>query len=751
MKQDIIIIRVLQALKFDMKSIFLFYLPVLLAVSLYLYTHIKLLQVFFLILPLIYFILAILKNPYIRLSVTFRSIVGMTIIVMYVVINVLSIYSYNDFGYSELSLVDIFTFNLKILAKSLISCIGYLGIFCLLGEVVLRLTRYKLSDDLKSYYYKLTLGMPAFMVLTFFIGLTGSLNYVFSIVVLTIGAVYFLLYIYIKNLYSKKIVVNNDLLTVVIYLAAYIFLVYLLAFSVRSYTWGSDALRQYFVIAKYINQTGFIPLPRTTNLITFPIELIFSLSYIIGGISSLIFSTYAISLNFVIGFYLFFRDIDLKKSFVIILLPLITFSPFIALYTSEYKVDVFVNFYILAASYFIYEYMQSRDRKLYYLITFIFGFLVILKATSLFFLLPASVLLLWFIIKTQNIHGIKLAKILSLGFISSLITILPWIIFYHIWVFFLGSFGLDLFKPGNLYSNEVNQCLIASRNVETSWQYGELNGAISYLKIIFYYIISGKDMSVLNVYDLGDPGVVPILLLIVLIFAGIFKVKLKYYKPFVIVFLISSIIGFLVAPVELWYWGYSLWLLTFFLLFNFLDNDNVNVFKNLRFLSWLIVLISFATVIHYIFYYSRYFYFAPSLGIDEISTSTRYIQNRPNHYDSFTIANYINSTIDGNEKVLMSSSISFSNIFFHYDRFYDKYLFYDLQKNSRDISTLKNLVTSQNVKYLVFVKASLTNGAKCTKDEQAIFQEFYNKIGTLLISKPNYDLFEVDKIKLNEI
>ena len=426
-------------------------------------------------------------------SISPLSIIIAIAITTIIIANTYAYYFFSmNVKYFPETLSHMLKFNLafaKMSALSILVLLAYIFSSLFIGNFVLKNVK-KHTSKLAFSFLSIAMGLAILGTFFFIFASVGYLN------LSTVGAfalapifinVFKLKKILVKVLTftATKIQIDINIYKILFALISIIYVSTIIATSLRSFIYGPDGLRAYLSLTKYLSQNHSLPYTKYLPNAAFFTEILISPAYMLGEITTSIFTLNFLSLLYIVGFYLIAKDYIKFKSDYIILIPVILFPPFIQILTGEYKVDIFFAFFSSAVFYSFYKYIKSNEIKFAYLSTFFMAIAFLVKMTAVFYILPFGIYLgIKILVSKTKLKEKILQSLVALLLI--VLPILPWVILYKVELRTLGLAGIGLSK----YSKEIpkdkniNPCIAEVYAYEENIYFpGFKRNLIDYLKL----------------------------------------------------------------------------------------------------------------------------------------------------------------------------------------------------------------------------------------------------------------------------
>lgn len=545
---------------------------------------------------------------------------------------------------------------------------------------------------------------------------------------------------FIKYL-NTGIEINLNIKRVVLIIPAILFICSFIVISLTSFITGPDGLRFYLVLTKHLAETGGLPITKFTTYSPFFTETLLSPAYMLGQTETTKFLLNFLSISSIFGFYLIAKDFIKSKSDYLLLFVIFLYPSHLKIFASEFKIDIILILYASAVFYCFYEFLKTKKTELIYLMSYFMGVSIIIKLTSLYYILPIGVFVLIQILSTK-IKLIEKGKQLLLILLIGVIPILPWVTFYKISAPGISELGLGISKYSNYETVEknVDTCLFSQKEHEEAQYFkGYENNLKGLTKLPYYYLKAGDN----SIFSLLDAGIFFIMAVSLYFSYLIFKrsqiIKDKNLRTITILMLVSWAVWLKTAPVYIWYIGPTLILTTFILYVSFLKNANDQIKNYLKAITFLFSLI-------YIFAFSTQFmfvHFAPT-GLnpsDVVKIYGRTRDYRAMYYSQSVIGPILNK--DKNSYILLSSGTGFANIGFFIDNYLDRAIYLDLYTKTFSKEEIEKIVNEYNIEYIVVNRVAVDSNLECLSKNQKIALENINQIGKTLITTPTFYLVKV--------
>lgn len=673
------------------------------------------------------------------------------ITITYIVAN---LYSYYFFSINKDQFSNIFnlmiTFNfefLKMLMLSTATLVTYIFSSLFIGQYLIR--KFKLRLSLTAFYFlSITAGLSILGTIFFTLASFGYLNLYTAgtlMSVITLLNIHKLKAIFFKskNILITKIKLDINILKLLFSFTLFLYLSTIIVSSLRSFIYAPDGLRAYLSLTRYLAENN--SLPYTTYLPNAPFftEILISPAYMVGQISTSIFTLNFLSLLYIVGFYLIAKDQIRSKISHLVLIPIILFPPFMQILTGEYKIDIFFTLFSSSVFYTLYKYIKEKEIKFAYLSILFMSVAFLIKMTALFYIAPFCLYIGIKIIFSEKMLKEKLYSLVIIAILFAL-PIAPWITLYRVELPNIGLQGLGLSK----YSKEVptdkdiHSCLFEIQTYEEkTYTNGFDKSIISYLKTPFYYIKATGTRA--KSFSLLDAGLFTFVSFFIFISWTILKrkniIKNNSIKTLVVLIMSSLIPWFIMAPIYIWYVAPMLILLTIVAYISILDNTNIYIRQFLETLtnSFFGIYILTLVMIH-----ALAIYFptglsaktAVSIFKDQKSSHQTYLNN-------FEISEIVNK--NPKSKILFTSAATFANVNFFIDNYYDRATYLDYYTKTFDEKEVEKILKKHNINYIVINNIAVDSDMECLSKSQKIAKESVTKFGKIILETSAFTLLEV--------
>ncbi len=634
-------------------------------------------------------------------------------------------------------------FNLAFAKMSLLSIsvlFSYVFSSLFIGNFILKNFK-KHTSEFAFSFLSIAMGLSILGTFFFVLASIGYLN------LYTAGAMgfapIFINFKKVKQFITTKIQVELNIYRILFASTSIIYISTIIANSLRSFIYGPDGLRAYLSLTRYLAENHSLPYTRYMTNAPFFTEILMGPAYMLGQITTSIFTLNFLSLLYIIGFYLIAKNYIKSKSDYIILIPIILFPPFIQILTGEYKIDIFFTFISSAVFYSFYKYIKSNEIKFTYLSAFFMTIAFLVKMTAAFYILPFGAYIAIKILFSKIALKEKLLQSLIVIMLM-ILPMLPWITLYKVELPGIGLTGIGLSK----YSKEIpeditiNQCITeVSAYEEEIYFSGFKRDIISYLKLPKFYI--SANASKLKGFSLLDSGILIISSFFIYIAWFLLKrknlVTNKEFKILGILNIISILPWLKLTPLYIWYISPTLIMLSLIAYISILKNSNKYITRILKILtiSFFIIYILTLLLIH-----SPNIYFPTGLSAKEaVSISKEKGVGHITYLNTSEIAEIVNQYPNSN--ILFTSSAVFANIHFFIDNYYDRAIYLDNYSTNFTDDDVKSTISKFNIKYIVVNNISIDSEMKCLSEGQKIAKETVTKFGDVILETSAFTLLKV--------
>ncbi|MFZ5424926.1 MAG: hypothetical protein ACOZAO_03940 [Patescibacteria group bacterium] len=726
----------------------------------YLFTNYLLLLAFFILLVLLGIFFLFYRQSRFKLKLSLFSILLVGLVVITLFVNFYTFYFYVYLFKTSYTLNTFFEINQNLfilLVKYLVLFATYSYTSYTLGDSVLK-KLYRKKANLFHYYEEVfvsvVLGLSIHVLFLFGLGSFGLIS---GISLLTYAGLLLAAFhkrmlndaqVLYKIFFIKKLYFGaSSFIESFVQILFFVFFCSTGAVTFRSFTFGPDAWRAYLLNIKELATTG--SLLATANIVSspYPVELLFAPAFLLGGIPLTISLVYTFSLLFLIGFALCFRTSAKEKSFLPLVLLLASTPLIINFLAIQFKTDLFLLLVASVVLLLTLKYLKTLNFELAVLIFYFMGFALLIKATSLFFVCPVSLVLLFLYFKHSKLPKLRIIKQLLAFCLASLVSLILWIFLYKVNLKYIGDIGMGLI-PLNVIATDTKklgqagECSLYDYEMDTLYQF---NHTFTSYKEIPTYILNGTDAG--PFFDLSEYGV-PVFFL--LLFSLIFfrKMLIEHGKGRLNLLFGSVLLGYigflLVVPIYGWYGLPVLFILLTLITQRILElsEKHTLTFKYfLYFFSSLYMTAAFGFI-----YPEHYFPLQKTVAKDYLNFASK---NSPGadvgyiHYkDATDLAEFLNENSFSTDKFLFTYSVTFINFNYYIDNYFEKAIFLEPTVAMPSQNDFLNYIRTTNIKYFVYNKLIDNIELTCSKNSAIQYHNYFSEFGELVYKNSTYEVYK---------
>ncbi|PJC24077.1 hypothetical protein CO058_00050 [candidate division WWE3 bacterium CG_4_9_14_0_2_um_filter_35_11] len=671
------------------------------------------------------------------------QVISTILITTIIIANIFSYYFFSiNIKYFPETFNSMIRFNIafgKMSLISILSLLAYIFSSLFVGNFALRVFK-RHTSKLAFAFLSIAMGLSILGTFFFIFASFGYLN------LYTAGAVGLIsIFINVNKLkiITTKIQVELNIYKILFALTSIIYVSTIIATSLRSFIYGPDGLRAYLSLTRYLAENHALPYTNYLPNAPFFTEILISPAYMIGEITTSIFTLNFLSLLYIVGFYLIAKDYIKSKSDYIILIPIILFPPFIQILAGEYKIDVFFAFFSSAVFYSFYKYIKSNEIKFAYLSAFFMAIAFLVKMTAAFYILPFGAYIGIKILSSKIKTKKKLLQSIIV-ILLAILPVLPWVILYKIEFPGIGltGIGLSKYSKESPKNKDIHPCLYEIQAYEEKTYTRNFDKSIiSYLKVPFFYLKATGTKA--KSFSLLDAGILTISSFFIYISWLVIKrknmVKDNSLKILGVLSLITLIPWFKMAPIYIWYVAPTLILLTLIAYVSILKNPDEQVRRFLKTItiSFFGIYILTLAMIH-----SIAIYFPTGLSAKEaVSIFKEQKTSQETYLNNAEVAEIVNNDI--NSKILFTSAATFANVNFFINNYFDRAIYLDYYTQTFSETEVKEIISRFDIKYIVINNIAVDSDMKCLSESQKVAKETVMKLGDVILETSAFTLLEV--------